>query len=75
MARRGPAGLPDHGLGDGLGARGDLDALLPLLAPGVGQDVVLLRAELEGVGDLHGCYQIRAENLRRETNHGEGEGL
>lgn len=68
--RRGPHGgdparLPDHGLGDGLGARRHLDALLPLLPPGIGQDVVLVGAQLEGVGDLHGRYQIRPENLRR----------
>ena len=61
-----PARLPDHGLGDGLGARRHLDALLPLLPPGIGQDVVLVGAQLEGVRDLHGRYQIRTENLHRK---------
>lgn len=60
-----PTHLPDHRLRNGLGTRRHLDTLLPLLPPGIGQDVVLIGAQLEGVRDLHGCYQIRTENLHR----------
>lgn len=61
-----PAHLPDHRLRDGLGTCRHLDTLLPLLPPRVSQNVVLVRAQLEGVRDLHCCDQIRPENLHQE---------
>lgn len=73
QGRGDPARLPDHRLGNGLSARRHLDTLLPLLPPGIGQDVVLVRAQLEGVRDLHGRYQIRTENLyQKKNNHPTG---
>lgn len=56
--------LPGDGLWDGLGADGDLDALLPLLPPRVGEDVVVLWVQLVWVVHLHGGDQVRPENLQ-----------
>lgn len=61
-----PAHLPDHRLRDGLGTSWHLDTLLPLLPPRISQNIVLIRAQLEGVRDLHGCYQIRPKNLHQK---------
>lgn len=74
-----PTRSPDHRLRDGLSTCRHLDALFPLLPPGIGQDVVFVRTQLEGVRDLHGCYQIRTENLHREKQtrnrvNGSGRG-
>lgn len=70
-----PAHLPDHRFRDGLGTCWHLDTLLPLLPPRISQNVVLVRTQLEGVRDLHGCYQIRPENLRQEKTHPECRAL
>lgn len=70
-----PAHLPDHRFRDGLGTCWHLDTLLPLLPPRICQNVVLVRTQLEGVRDLHGCYQIRPENLHQEKTHPECRGL
>lgn len=68
------AHLPDHRFRDGLGTCWHLDTLLPLLPPRISQDVVLIRTQLEGVRDLHCCYQIRPENLHQEKTHPECTG-
>lgn len=56
--------LPGDGLWDGLGADGNLDALLPLLPPRVGEDIVVFGVQLVRVVNLHGCDQVRPENLQ-----------
>lgn len=71
----GPPHLPDHRFRDGLGTCRHLHTLLPLLPPRVSQNVVLVRTQLEGVRDLHCCYQIRPENLHREKTQPECRGL
>lgn len=57
--------LPGDRLWDGLGADGNLDALLPLLPPRVGEDVVVLGVQLVRVVHLHGSDQVRPENLQQ----------
>lgn len=56
--------LPGDGLWDGLGADWNLDALLPLLPPRVCEDIVVFRVQLVRVVNLHGCDQVRPENLQ-----------
>lgn len=62
----GTPGSPHHGLWDGLCAGGHLHTLLPLLSPRVCQDVIVIRAELVGIGNLHGRDQVCSENLPGE---------
>ena len=55
--------LPDGGFGDGVRAGRHLHPLLPLLPPGVGQEVVVLGGDVVGVGQLHGTDQVFPEHL------------
>lgn len=57
--------LPGDRLWDGLRADGNLDTLLPLLPPRVGEDVVVLGVQLVRVMHLHGGDQVRPENLQQ----------
>lgn len=61
--------LPGDRLWDGLGADGNLDALLPLLPPRVGEDVIVLRVQLVRVVHLHGGDQVRPENLKQSCEN------
>ena len=72
VPRPGPPSSPDHRLRNGLCPSGHLHAFLPFLSPRVCQDVVVIRAELVGVWDLHGCDQVCPENLSgaREGENG-----
>lgn len=65
--------LPGDGLWDGLGADGNLDALLPLLPPRVGKDIVVFGVQLVRVVNLHGCDQVRPENLQDDARKRESE--
>lgn len=56
-------GSPHHRLWNGLCPSGHLHAFLPFLSPWVRQDVIVIRAELVRVWDLHGCDQVCPENL------------
>lgn len=60
--------LPDSRLWYGFQIGRDLDALLPLLSPGVREHVEVVRAELSRVRQLHGRDEVGTEHLRR----GEG---
>ena len=58
--------LPDHRFRYGLQAGRDLNALLPLLPPGVRQHVEVVRTQLGRVWQLHGRDEVGAEHLRGE---------
>lgn len=60
--------LPDSRLWYGFQIGRDLDALLPLLSPGVREHVEVVQAELSRVRQLHGRDEVGTEHLRR----GEG---
>lgn len=59
----GLTGSPHHGLWNGLCPGRHLHTFLPFLPPRVRQDIIVIRAELVRVWDLHGCDQVCPENL------------
>lgn len=61
--------LPGDRLWDGLGADGNLDALLPLLPPLVSEHVVVLGVQLVRVVHLHGGDQVRPEHLQQSREN------
>lgn len=61
--------LPGDRLWDGLGADGNLDALLPLLPPLVSEHVVVLGVQLVRVVHLHGGDQVRPKHLQQSREN------
>lgn len=63
VSQPGMPNLPHHRLWNGLCSSRHLHTLLPFLSPWVSQDVVVIRAELAGIWNLHGCDQVCPEHL------------